>query len=97
MPDGTYTFRVDEELKTAFIEVAAAQERTAAQLLRVLMRSAVQRWQDAQEHDAWVRREVALAVAEADDPTRASHARGRAHELARSASGARSVTPSKPP
>ncbi len=68
MADSTFTFRVDDELKAAFAQVAAAQERTAAQLLRVLMRDAVQRWHETQEHDAWSRGEVEQAVREAADP-----------------------------
>ena len=68
MADSTFTFRVDEELKAAFAEIAAAQEHTAAQLLRVLMRDAVQRWHESQEHDAWFRNEVERGVREADDP-----------------------------
>jgi predicted transcriptional regulator len=66
--DSTFTFRVDDELKAAFAEVAGAQDRTAAQLLRVLMREAVQRHHDVREHDAWFRDEVAQALREADDP-----------------------------
>jgi predicted transcriptional regulator len=69
MADTTFTFRVDDELKAAFAEVAAAQERTSAQLLRVLMREAVQRWHEAQEHDEWFRGEVEQALREAADPT----------------------------
>ncbi len=68
MADSTFTFRVDEELKAAFAEIAAAQERTAAQLLRVLMRDAVQGWRESQEHDAWFRNEVEQGLREADDP-----------------------------
>jgi predicted transcriptional regulator len=68
MADSTFTFRVDEELKAAFAEIAAAQEHTAAQLLRVLMRDAVQRWRESQEHDTWFRNEVEQGVREADDP-----------------------------
>jgi predicted transcriptional regulator len=68
MADTTFTFRVDEDLKAAFAQVAAAQERTAAQLLRVLMREAVEQAREAQEHDAWFRGEVARAVVEAADP-----------------------------
>lgn len=67
MGDSTFTFRVDEELKAAFSEIAAAQERTAAQLLRVLMRDAIQQWHDSQAHDAWFRGEVRQALEEADD------------------------------
>jgi predicted transcriptional regulator len=60
-----FTFRVDEELKSAFTRVAAAQERTAAQLLRVVMREAVQQWDESQAHDAWFRGEVEQALTEA--------------------------------
>jgi hypothetical protein len=69
MGESTFTFRVDEQLKAAFAEVAAVQERTAAQLLRVLMCESVQRWHEAQEHDGWFRSEAEQAVREAADPT----------------------------
>lgn len=68
MADSTFTFRVDSELKRAFSEVAAGEDRTAAQLLRVLMRDATRRWHDSQEHDAWFRGEVGRALEDADDP-----------------------------
>ncbi|MGH3440546.1 MAG: CopG family ribbon-helix-helix protein [Nitriliruptorales bacterium] len=68
MSDSTFTFRVDDELKSAFSEVARDQERTAAQLLRVLMRDAVERWRNSLEHDAWFREQVEQALREADDP-----------------------------
>ncbi len=76
MADSTFTFRVDEELKAAFSEVAKADERTAAQLLRVLMRDAVTRRRSDQAHRAWFRDQVEQALAEADDPDveRVSHA-----------------------
>ncbi|HEX9771604.1 MAG TPA: hypothetical protein VGA50_20720 [Kiloniellales bacterium] len=68
MAQATFTFRVDDDLKSAFADAAKAQDRTAAQLLRVLMREAVRRQHDARDHDAWFRGEVAQAVREADDP-----------------------------
>ena len=68
MGESTFTFRVDEELKAAFAEVAASQERTAAQLLRVLMKDAVHRDRELREHDRWFRGEVERALGEADDP-----------------------------
>ena len=43
MPHTTFTFRLDDGLKAAFAETARAEDRTAAQLLRVLMREAVGR------------------------------------------------------
>ena len=68
MAESTFTFRVDDELKAAFAEVAASQERTAAQLLRVLMKDAVHRDRELREHDRWFRREVERALGEAGDP-----------------------------
>lgn len=69
MAQATFTFRVDDDLKSAFAETARAQDRTAAQLLRVLMRDAVRRQQEVREHDVWFRSEVEQALREADDPT----------------------------
>lgn len=69
MGQATFTFRVDDELKSAFSEAAKAQDRTAAQLLRVLMRDAVQRQQERLEYDTWFRREVEQGLHEADDPS----------------------------
>ncbi len=80
MAESTFTFRVDGELKAAFAEVAAGQERTAAQLLRVLMKDAAHRDRELREHDRWFRREVELALTEADDAATAR----LAHESVRS-------------
>ena len=68
MPHTTFTFRLDGGLKTAFAEVAKAQDRTAAQLLRVLIRAEVDRQREMAEHDAWFRAEVRQSLREADDP-----------------------------
>jgi predicted transcriptional regulator len=68
MAESTFTFRVDDELKAAFAETAKAQDRTSAQLLRVLMRETVEREQEAREHDQWFRAEVEEGLREADDP-----------------------------
>jgi predicted transcriptional regulator len=68
MAESTFTFRVDDELKTAFSEAAKAQDRTSAQLLRVLMREAVETDQSAREYDAWFNAEIDQALKEADDP-----------------------------
>lgn len=67
MPDSTFTFRVDTALKDAFAGVAADQDRTVAQLLRVLMRQAVEHHEDRLQHDDWFRQQVVDAMAEAED------------------------------
>jgi predicted transcriptional regulator len=65
MPDTTFTFRVDQELKNAFTEAARANDRPGSQLLRDFMRDYVERT----EHDAWFRAEVEQSLKEADDPS----------------------------
>lgn len=68
MTETTFTFRLDDELKAAFAETARSQDRTAAQLLRVLMREAVQSSRARHDHDRWFVGEVEAALEEADDP-----------------------------
>lgn len=58
MSETTFTFRVDDKLKTKFAEAAKAQDRTGAQLLRDFMRDYVRHQQEAAEHDAWFRHQV---------------------------------------
>ncbi|MDQ7728715.1 hypothetical protein [Halomonas sp. SpR8] len=53
MSDATFTFRVDEDLKTEFASVAKAHDRTGAQLLRDFMRNYVAQ-QQAQDYDTWL-------------------------------------------
>lgn len=60
MTDSTLTFRVDEELKTAFAEAARSQDRNAAQLLREYMRTVVRESRDKREHEAWFREQVSI-------------------------------------
>lgn len=68
MNEATFTFRVDETLKNKFTDAARARDRTGAQLLRDFMRGVVRQQEDAVEYDAWFRREVETALAEADNP-----------------------------
>lgn len=58
MSEVTFTFRVDEALKSEFASAAKARDRTGAQLLRDFMRDFVRQQQDAAEHDDWFRRQV---------------------------------------
>lgn len=65
MSDATFTFRVEESLKSDFANAAKARDRNSAQLLRDFMRDFVQQ-QRANEHDAWFRRQVQRGVDDAD-------------------------------
>lgn len=62
MSEATFTFRVDEELKTEFSVAAKSRDRTGAQLLRDFMRDFVRQQQEAAEHDTRFRREVQIGL-----------------------------------
>lgn len=66
MTEATFTFRVDEALKSEFSQAAKAKDRTCAQLLRDYMRDVVRQQQEAAAHDAWFRREVQAGIDAAD-------------------------------
>jgi predicted transcriptional regulator len=66
MPDATFTFRVEGELKSAFTEAAKAHDRTGAQLLRDFMRDYVSRERNEQEYDSWFRRQVQAGIEDAN-------------------------------
>lgn len=66
MTDATFTFRVDEALKAAFAAMAEQQDLSAAQLLRKMMRDAVEEYEEAVAHERWQRREIGDAMDEGD-------------------------------
>lgn len=66
MAEATFTFRVEEELKSAFSQAAKAQDQTGAQLLRGFMRAYVKNQQDQAEHDTWFRKQVQAGLASAN-------------------------------
>jgi predicted transcriptional regulator len=63
MPETTFTFRVDEALKSAFTDAAKAHDRPGSQLLRDFMREYVEK----AEYDTWFRAEVEEALRESDN------------------------------
>jgi len=64
--DATFTFQVDEILKTAFSQAAQDRNRNSAQLLREFMHAYVQQQRDETEHDAWFRRQVQIGLDSAE-------------------------------
>ncbi|ESQ80284.1 MAG TPA: hypothetical protein VLZ84_01790 [Asticcacaulis sp.] len=62
MGEATFTFRVEDNLKSAFSEAAKAHDQTGAQLLRSFMRDYVRRQQDEAEYDAWFRLQVQVGL-----------------------------------
>ncbi|MBO2639286.1 CopG family ribbon-helix-helix protein [Shewanella algae] len=62
MSEATFTFRVDDALKSQFFQAAKSRDRSGAQLLRDFMREFVQQQQEAAEHDAWFRHQVQVGI-----------------------------------
>ncbi len=58
MSEATFTFRVDESLKTEFSTAAKTHDRNAAQLLRDF----VKQQQETTEYDTWFRRQVQIGL-----------------------------------
>ncbi len=58
MSEATFTFRVDEALKSDFSMAAKARDRSGAQLLRDFMREFVQQQRETAAHDVWFRQQV---------------------------------------
>ncbi len=63
MADTTFTFRVEESLKTAFAEAARVNDLTAAQVLRAAMRDYVARGRKPADDGCWLAARVRLAEA----------------------------------
>jgi len=66
MTEATFTFRVDEHLKTTFSQTAKAHDRTGAQLLRDFMRHYVAEQQRAHDYDSWLTAKVEQSLASAE-------------------------------
>ena len=70
MAETTFTFDVDEELKSAFEIVAALNGVSAGEMLRDAMRQAVEEDDEPDpEYEAWFRAEVEQGLKELDDPS----------------------------
>lgn len=66
--EAVFTVKLEAELRDDFAAEAAATHQSGSQIVREFMREFVKRQRAAREHDAWFRREVRMAVREADDP-----------------------------
>jgi predicted transcriptional regulator len=59
MTESTFTFRVNDELKAEFTKLAKAKDRTAAQILREMMRNYVaEEAPSTPEYIEWLTRKV---------------------------------------
>jgi predicted transcriptional regulator len=62
--EAVFTMKLEPELRSEFMAAAQASHRPASQILRELMREFVQRQQQTQEYDDYVRRKVEAARAQ---------------------------------
>ena len=95
MSEATFTFRVDEALKSEFSTAAKAHDRTGAQLLRDFMRDYVKQQQEAAEYDAWLRAKVERSRASANAGSLVPTAEVEARFAARRAETRRRLEASK--
>lgn len=91
MNESTFTFRVDDALKSQFTQAAKSRDRSGAQLLRDFMREFVQQQEEAAEHDAWFRRQVQIGINSANAGNLVSAAEVEAKFAARRASTRRRI------
>ena len=91
MNESTFTFRVDDALKSQFAQAAKSRDRSGAQLLRDFMREFVQQQEEAAEHDAWFRRQVQIGINSANAGNLVPAAEVEAKFAARRASTRRRV------
>tara|TARA_Y100000991_G_C21752788_1_gene255375 strand:+ start:272 stop:559 length:288 start_codon:yes stop_codon:yes gene_type:complete len=91
MNESTFTFRVDDALKSQFAQAAKSRDRSGAQLLRDFMREFVQQQEEAAEHDAWFRRQVQIGINSANAGNLVSAAEVEAKFAARRASTRRRI------
>jgi predicted transcriptional regulator len=66
MTEATFTFRVEEDLKSAFNAAAEAGDRSAEQILREFMRDYIDDQQDHTSYDTWFRQQVEIGLAAAN-------------------------------
>lgn len=59
--EAVFTMKLEPELRDAFMAAAQANHRPASQIVRELMREFVQRQQDSQSYDAYLRSKVDTA------------------------------------
>ncbi|MDN0003323.1 hypothetical protein QVL67_07690 [Bartonella henselae] len=62
MAETTFTFRVDDALKSEFSQAAKACDRSAAQLLRDYMRDIVKEQKEKIAHELWFQEQVKLGL-----------------------------------
>lgn len=65
MAESTFTFRIDDELKKQFAEIAKSKDRTAAQLVREFIRDTIARKEDEAEYDAWLLQKIQTGLDDA--------------------------------
>jgi predicted transcriptional regulator len=66
MNEATFTFRVENDLKSSFSEAAKAHDQTGAQLIRNFMRDYVKQQQIEADYDIWFKQQVGAGIQSAN-------------------------------
>jgi predicted transcriptional regulator len=66
MNEATFTFRVENDLKSSFSEAAKAHDQTGAQLIRNFMRDYVKQQQIEADYDIWFKQQVKAGIQSAN-------------------------------
>lgn len=67
--EAVFTFKLETELRDAFMSEAEAAHRPASQIVREFIRDFVKKQQEARDYDKWFRADTEQALREADDPS----------------------------
>lgn len=59
--EAVFTMKLEPELRSAFMEAAASDDRPASQVVRELMRDYIEQKRQARDYDAFLRQKIAAA------------------------------------
>ena len=59
--EAVFTMKLEPELRSAFMEAAASDDRPASQVVRELMRDYIEKKHQARDYDAFLRQKIAAA------------------------------------
>lgn len=79
MAESTFTFRIDEDLKRQFTEIAKSKDRTGAQLVRDFIRETIAKTEEEAEYDAWFKAKVQQGLDQLDAGLGIPHEEVEAH------------------
>ena len=59
--ESVFTMKLEPELRTAFMEAAAREDRPASQIVRELMRGYIEQQQQSRDYDNYLRQKISAS------------------------------------